>query len=160
MNQLRVYRFGTWASYGGDLVAALERLQAEGEGQLLDALYVRRDADSGALEAVDRRSGRADASFSVFLDFRPDEGRRKSTTERTLSDPEGVPPALIEAIGDTLEPGAAIFAILYAGSGEGRMLDEAVERVGGSSIVRDQVEVGALGELDAQLRAAASEAAP
>jgi hypothetical protein len=159
MNQLRVYRFGTWASYGGDLVAALERMQLTGEGKLLDALFVRRDAESGELEAIDRRSGRADTSFSVMLDFRLDEGRRRSTTERTLSDPEGVPPALIEAIGDTLEAGAGIFAILYAG-GEGSVLDEAVERVGGRSIVREQVEAGALAEVDAQLRAAAGESAP
>ena len=159
MNQLRMYRFGTWTSYGGDLVAALERLQVEGHGQLLDALYVRRDADSGALEAIDRRSGRADTSFSVMLDFRLDEKRRRSTTERTLSDPEGVPPALIEAIGDTLEPGAAILAILYSG-GEATALDEAAERVGGRSIVREQVEAGALADLDAELRDAASSAAP
>jgi hypothetical protein len=159
MNQLRVYRFGTWASYGGDLVAALERMQLTGEGKLLDALFVRRDAESGELEAIDRRSGRADTSFSVMLDFRLDEGRRRSTTERTLSDPEGVPPALIEAIGDTLEAGAGIFAILYAG-GEVSVLDEAVERVGGRSIVREQVEAGALAEVDAQLRAAAGESAP
>ena len=159
MNQLRVYRFGTWASYGGDLVAALERMQLSGEGQLLDAVYVRRDADSGELEAIDRRSGRADTSFAVMLDFRLDEARRKSTSERTLSDPEGVPPALIEAIGDTLEPGAAIFAILYAG-GEAAVLDEAAERVGGQSIVREQVEAGALADVDARLRAAAAEAAP
>ncbi len=157
MNQLRVYRFGTWASYGGDLVAALERLQVEGQGQLLDALYVRRDADSGALEAIDRRSGRADTSFSVMLDFRLDEARRRATTERTLADPEGVPPALIEAIGETLEPGAAIFAILYAG-GEGQALDEAAERVGGASILREQVDAGALAEVDAALRAAAAAA--
>ncbi len=155
MNQLRVYRFGSGTSYGGDLVAALERMQVEGQGKLLDALYVRRDADSGALEAIDRRSGRADTSFSVMLDFRLDERRRRSTTERTLSDPEGVPPALIEAIGETLEPGAAILAIVYTGGGEATVLDEAAERVGGQSIRREQVEAGALGELDAELRAAA-----
>jgi hypothetical protein len=159
MNQLRAYRFGTWSSYGGDLVAALERMQLTGEGKLLDALFVRRDADSGELEAIDRRSGRADSSFSVMLDFRLDQARRRATTERTLSDPEGVPPALIEAIGDTLEAGGAVLAILYAG-GEGSVLDEAVERVGGRPIVREEVEAGALADVDAQLRAAASEEAP
>ena len=94
-----------------------------------------------------------------MLDFRLDEARRRATTERTLSDPEGVPPALIEAIADTLEAGAAVLAILYTG-GEAAALDEAAERVGGRAIVREQVEAGALAELDAQLRSAATEAAP
>jgi hypothetical protein len=54
---VRVYRFDPGASFEGGLLAALERMQVGTDGELLDALFVRRDTGSGALEAVDLRTG-------------------------------------------------------------------------------------------------------
>jgi hypothetical protein len=151
---LRVYRFEPGAVFEGGLLGAIERMQLGHDGKLLDALFVRRDPSSGALDAVDLATGGGDATFASLLDFRLDPGRRRALTERTLAEHSGgVPRPLMEAMGATLEAGAAIFAILSTG-GTATVLEEAVTRCRGRVLADEPVDGRALGQVGPRLRAA------
>ncbi len=152
LTHLRVYRFDSSAVFEGGLVAAIERLELGKDGKLLDALFVRRDAASGALDAVDLSVG--GAGFASLLDFRLDPGRRRALTERTFTEHRGgVPRSLIESIAGTLEAGAAIFAVLQAGP-TATVLEDAVKRCGGQRIADEPFDAGSLAQADRPLRAA------
>ena len=154
LTHLRVYRFDSSAKFEGGLVAAIERLEFGRDGKLLDALFVRRDASSGALEAVDLSVGGADATFASLLDFRLDPDRRRALTERTFTERRGgVPRSLIESIAGTLEAGAAIFAVLQTGP-TATVLEDAVARCGGQRIADEPFDAHSLAEADRPLRAA------
>jgi len=156
---LRVYRFEAGAVFEGGLVAAIERLELDSERALLDALFVRRDAASGELEAVDLGTGHAEGTFASLLDFRLDPGRRRALTERTLSERRGgVPPELIGALAATLDAGAAIFALLQTGP-SAEVLEDAVARCGGERVADEPVEARALAQVEPKLRAAVGAAA-
>jgi hypothetical protein len=153
--QLRVYRFDPGASFEGGLVGAIERMQLGGDTALLDALFVRCDAATGALDAVDLASvGVGDSTFSSLLDFRLEPRRRRSITERTLAEhPGGVPRTEIEAIGAALEAGAAIFAVLSTGAPP-MVLADAVARCGGRPIADEPVDARELAQVGPRLRVA------
>jgi gamma-glutamyl:cysteine ligase YbdK (ATP-grasp superfamily) len=69
-----------------------------------------------------------------MLDFRLGAGRRRAVTERPLAEHRGgVPRPLIEDVAATLEPGAAIFAVLHTGQAPAA-LDDAVARSHGRLI--------------------------
>jgi hypothetical protein len=151
---LRVYRFDSSAVFEGGLLAAIERLELGKDQKLLDALFVRRDTESGALEAVDLGMGSAGGTFASLLEFRLDPGRRRALTERTLTEHRGgVPRPLIEAIAATLEPGDAIFAVLQTGPAA-TVLEDAVARCGGQRIADDPVDARTLAQVDPRLRGA------
>jgi hypothetical protein len=151
---LGIYRFEPDAVFEGEVLGAIERIQLGGDGELLDALFVRRDPASGALEAVDLATGGAGATFASLLDFRLDPVRRRALTERTLAGhPGGVPRPLIEAIGAALEAGASIFVLLYMGD-SGTVLERAVARCGGRRIADEPVNARALAQVERQLRTA------
>lgn len=156
---LRVYRFDAGAVFEGGLTGALERLQLERDVALLDALFVRRDAESGALEAVDLAIGGADGTFALVLEFRLDSGSRRALTERTLAERRrGVPRPLIEALAATLEAGDAIFAVLQTGP-TAAVLEDAVTQCGGRRVADEPVDARTLAQVDPQLRAAVGAAA-
>lgn len=156
LTHLRVYRFESDAVFEGALLGAIERMELGGDARLLDALFVRRDAASGALDAVDLATGTADATFASLLDFRLDPERRRSITERTLAErPGGVPRPLIDAMGVTLQAGAALFAVLQAGP-TATALEDAVARCGGRLIADEPVDARALAQVGPRLRAAVS----
>jgi hypothetical protein len=154
LTHLRVYRFGSTAKFEGGLVAAIERLELAREGKLLDALFVRRDAASGELDAMDLSLGGVGRTFASLLDFRLDADRRHALTERTLTERRGgVPRSLIESIAGTLEAGDAIFAVLQAGPAA-TVLEDAVARCGGQRIADEPFDARSLAEADRPLRAA------
>jgi hypothetical protein len=157
---LRVYRFDPGTVFEGGLVGAVERIQVGRDTKLLDALFVTHDPASGGLAAVDLAGGGgAGGAFVSMLDFRLDADRRQAITERTLAEHRGgVPRALIETIAATLEPGAAIFAVLHTG-GAPTVLDEAVTRAHGRLIANDPVDAQALAHAGPQLLAAVGSAA-
>ena len=158
--RLRVYRFDPGAVFEGGLLTAIERMEIGDEANLLDALFVGRDATSGALQAVDLSTGGADTTFASLLDFRLDPARRRALTERTLAEhPGGVPRPLIEAIAGTLDAGGAIFAVLQTGP-TATVLEEAVARCGGRSIADEPVDAGALAQAGPQLRTVAASPSP
>jgi hypothetical protein len=74
-------------------------MQLGGDAQLLDALFVTRDAESGAVHAIDLATGGAGSTFAALLDFRLDPGRRRALTRSTLAEHSGgVFRPLIEAL--------------------------------------------------------------
>jgi hypothetical protein len=149
-----VYRFRPGTVFEGGLVGAIERMQLGGDARLLDALFVTRDADSGALYAIDLATGGAGSTFAALLDFRLDPGRRRALTERTLAEhSRGVPRPLIEAIAATLEAGAALLAVLDFGDTT-TALEDAVARCGGHVIADEPIDARALAQASSRLRAA------
>jgi hypothetical protein len=153
--RLCVYRFDPGAAFEGGLIAAMERMQLVGDTKLLDALFVGRDPETGALQAVDLGSAGADTSFASLLDFRLDAARRHAITERTLADHAGgVPTALIEAIATPLGPGTAVLAVLFTGP-TATVLEEAVARSRGRVVVDEPSEARALADAGPRLQAVA-----
>ena len=155
--QLRVYRFEAGAVFEGGLLGAIERMQLDHGTELLDALFVGRDALGSGFEAVDLAVGGRGGTFASLLDFRLEPRRRRAITERTLAEhPGGVPRSDIELIGAALEAGTALLAVLSTG-GTAVELEEAVARCGGRVIADEPVGARALAEAGPRLRAVAEE---
>ena len=53
VRQLLLYGFAADATFEGQLVGALERLESGGALRILDVLFVRRDPESGDIDAID-----------------------------------------------------------------------------------------------------------
>ena len=157
VTHLRVYRFEPGGRFEGGLVAAAERMELLGDTKVLDALFVRRDATTAGLDAVDLSVGGRDATLASLLDFRLDPARRRSITERTLAEhPGGVPGPEIEAIAAALPPGAALLAVLQTGPAAA-VLEDAVTECGGRLVTAGTVDGRTLAQAGAQLRAAVRE---
>jgi len=115
--------------------------------ELLDALFVLRDAASGELQAIDRATGVGDGSVAAMLDFRLDPARRPAATEKTMA--SGA--AAVEAMAGALEDGGAVLAVLVAGDPPPE-LEEAVARSGGRLIGSEPARDVRLVNLTEQLR--------
>jgi hypothetical protein len=150
VRQLLLYGFGPDADFEGRLVGALERLESGGALRILDVLFVRRDAESGDIDAIDLHGDGAGGVVAPLLGFRLDEAERRRATERTLRANADV----VRELGATLGPGAALAAVLVDHVWSGA-LDDAVSRTGGTLVVSDFVDATALAELGAELLAAA-----
>jgi hypothetical protein len=150
VRQLLLYGFGADADFEGRLVGALERLESGGALRILDVLFVRRDAESGDIDAVDLHGDGAGGVVAPLLNFRLDEAERRRATERALLANAEV----VRELGAALEPGAALAAVLVDHVWSAA-LDDAVARTGGTLLANDFVDAGALGELGAELVAAA-----
>jgi hypothetical protein len=134
-------------------VGALERIEAGGALRILEALYVRRDPDGGDLAAVDLR-GRAGGGLTApLLSFRLDPAARRRASARALAGGAGVSPETLRELGDGLEPGGAVAAVLVEHTWA-RALDDAVERTGGAAVADGFVEASELAELAPDLLAA------
>jgi hypothetical protein len=152
--QLLVYSFGADAEYEGRLIGALERLESGGAMRILDALFVQRRADTGDLDAVNVKGDGAGGIAAPLLEFRLDEWARRRATQKALKGrPGGIPPELVRRLGDSLEPGAAIAAVLVDHLWR-RTLEDAVDRSSGTSLVTEFVDADKLGELAPALIAA------
>jgi hypothetical protein len=150
MRQLLLYGFGPQADFEGRLVGALERLESGGALRILDVLFVRRDAESGDLDAIDLHGDGAGGVVAPLLNFRLDEGERRRATERALRTEAQV----VRDLGATLEPGAALAAVLVDHVWSDA-LDDAASRSGGRLLAGDFVAATALSELGSHLLAAA-----
>lgn len=151
---LRIYRFEADSVFEGAVVSAIEQLEVGSGRSLLDALFVARDAAAGELQAVDLATATADGTLSGLLDFRLDLGRRREMTRRTLARGAGaVPPEVVAAMVDGLEPGAALLVMLLSGAAPTAM-DDAVARSGGRLMADEVVTAGTLGEAAPRLSAA------
>jgi hypothetical protein len=150
VRQLILYGFGPQAEFEGRLVGALERLESGGALRILDVLFVRRDAESGDLDAIDLHGDGAGGVVGPLLNFRLDEGERRRATERALRGEVEV----VRELGAALEPGAALAAVLVDHVWS-EALDDAASRSGGSLLAGDFVAATALSELGPELLAAA-----
>ena len=141
--QMLVYAFDPGAPFEGRLVGALERLEAGGALRVLEALFVRRDPDDGELTAIDIR-GRGGGMTGPLLSFRLDAGARKRATEKAMRAGSG---DTLRELGESLEPGAAIAAVLIEHTWA-RALEDAVAASHGHQLVSEWVEATAFTELD------------
>lgn len=155
-SQLLVYRFGPEAGFEGRLVGALERIEAGSAVKIADALFVASDPDTGELVAIDVQGDGAGGIVAPLLSFRLEPRERRRATERALSpNGSGVPADTLRRLADTLEPGAAMVAVLLEHAWADA-LDDAVSRTGGASVVNEFVDGTTLAELAPDLVAAAS----
>jgi hypothetical protein len=120
--------------FEGQLVGALERAESGGAIRVRDVLFVGRD-EAGELAAVAVRGG-AGGLVAALADARLDEGRRRATTERALT-----AHATLEELGATLEPGAALVAVVIEHVWD-VALGDAVARTGGQALAREDVPAG------------------
>jgi hypothetical protein len=154
-SQLLVYRFGPNAEFEGQLVGALERIEAGGAMRVVDALFVSSDAATGEVSAVGLRGRGAGGFVAPLIGFRLDPGERRRITERTTrTGTETIPGETVRTLGAALAPGCAIAAVLVEHLWAAA-LEDAVARTGGTALSRDFVGAGELAELPAQLVAAA-----
>jgi hypothetical protein len=152
LTQLLVFGFEPGANFEGQLVGALERVEAGGSLRILDALFVGREAETGELVAVDLHSHGAGGMVASLVGFRLDPAERRRTTERTLSE-------TLRNLAEPLEPGAAVAAVLVEHTWA-RALQDAVSRSGGRPLASEFVDATGLGQLTAHLRAAMSAGRP
>jgi hypothetical protein len=151
--QLLVYRFGAGSSFEGQLVGALERLESGGTLRVLDALFVTRDPATGEISAVDAPGKGIGSIVSPLLEFRLDPGRRRQATAHTQRHLGGDAAGLLPRLAETLEPGAALAAILIEHVWA-RTLEDAATRLSGSRVANDFVDARALHEVAGNLLAA------
>jgi hypothetical protein len=150
VTQFLLYGFGSDADFEGQLVGALERVESGGALRILDVLFVRRDAESGDIVAVDLQG--KGAGVGPLLGFRLDEAERRRVTERALA--TGAAAELLSELGTALKPGAALAAVLVEHVWRGA-LDDAAARMGGTLLATDFVDATALADLGAELLSAA-----
>lgn len=141
--QLLLYRFDGGAAFEGQLLGALERLEAGGALRVVETLFVGRDSATGELAALDLRHAGAGGIVSPLVSFRLDAAERGQATERALAGDAG---DLIRALADALEPGEAVAAVLVAHPWAAT-LDHAVARMGGAPLASGFVDAAALVEL-------------
>jgi hypothetical protein len=157
--QLLVFTFGPGAQFEGRLVGALERIEAGGGVRILEALFVRRDIAGGELTAFDLK-GRAGGGLTApLLSFRFDPAVRRRLTERALGGGTGMQPGTLEELGDALEPGTALVALLIEHAWVSA-LDDAVARTGGSVLSDEFVDATALAQLAPELLTASGARGP
>ena len=133
--QLLAFRFGPGTAFQGQLVGAIERLESGGALRVLDVLFVATDQDTGELTAINLQ-GKTSGLTARLLDFRLDPAAQRRTDEQS---PEN-------DLGKTLEPGAAL-AVLLVEHVWARGLDDAVARLGGSTLASEYVDAATLSEL-------------
>jgi hypothetical protein len=144
--QLLAFGFSGGATFEGQLVGALERLESGGALRILDALFVAADEATGELFAIDLHGGTG-GLIAKLLDFRLDPAARRRVSERSLDEDasEGTAPLLRE-LGKSLEPGSALAVVLVEHVWS-RALEDAVSRVGGRALASEFVGAAKLSEL-------------
>jgi hypothetical protein len=148
-SQLLLYRFGPDAEFEGQLVGALERIESGGALRVRDALFVRRDAETGELSAVAVRGGGAGGLVAPLVEFRLDANQRRRATERALSGDAGT---ALRDLGSHLATGEAMAVVLVEHLWS-RALEDAMARTGGRRTASKFVAATRLSELSVPLSA-------
>lgn len=149
-SRLLILAFDPGARPEGEVAGALERMALRDRAVLRDALCVARDPHDGTLQAIDLALARRGGGLADLVDFRLAPDRRQALTAHTLTArPGGVAPGVVRAIGDALEPGAAVVAVLLAAGADAAELLEAAARCGGRPIADERLgdhDLAGLGE--------------
>src|SRR2546423_15721337 len=141
--QLLTYGFGPGATFEGQLLGALERLESGGTLRILDALFIQNDPETGELVAVNLRGDGSAGIVAPLLTFRLDPSERRRITEKTLAgSSRGIPGETVRAIGGALAPRAAVAAVLVDHTWL-QALHEAVSRTGGTLVATDFLDARA-----------------
>jgi hypothetical protein len=149
--QILAFRFGSDSTFEGQLVGALERMEAGGTVRVLDGLFVARAPGSGELEAISLTDSPPSRRVSRIIGFRLDPADRKTATERALAGNAG---ETVRALGAVLAPGEAVAAVLLEHAWAAALTD-AVARVGGTEVLSEFVGAGSVAELASRLLSAA-----
>jgi hypothetical protein len=151
--QLLLYAFGADARFEGRLAGALERMESGGTLRILEALFVRNNAETGEPEAVDLRSRGAGSMVMPLVGFRLDPAERARASKRALAADDALGDTLRQ-LGAELAPGAAVAAVLVEHTWA-RTLEDAVSASAGTRVSSEFVNGTSLAELAPLLLAAA-----
>jgi hypothetical protein len=149
--QLLVYRFEPGARLEGQFVGALERMESGGTLKVADVLVVANDPETGELAALGVRGKGVGGFVAALLGFRLDAGERRKATRRATADPERA--ELVRQLGDGLEPGVVIAAVLIEHVWVAAVAD-AASRTGGAPLADTFVDAEDLAGLGPELLAA------
>jgi hypothetical protein len=152
-----VYAFESGSRFQGELLGALERLEAGGALRVLEALFVQREGEGGELTAFHLRAGGAGLT-APLLTFRLDPAARSKASEAVLAGDTGMPGAELRELGEALEPGAAFAAVLVEYSWA-TVVADAVRRTGGREVASELVGSRTLAAHVADLRSVAGDSA-
>ncbi len=154
--QLLTYWFGPDGHFEGQLLGALERLEAGGTIRICEILFLAHEARSGALSVINISGDGAGKVIAPLLEFRLDSDERRRATERAL-DPAASAwaPGVLERLGASLPPGGALTAVLVEHRWQ-EVLDQAAAQTGGVAVMNDFVGATALADLSDELLAVAS----
>ncbi len=151
--QLLVYGFGPGAEFEGRIVGAIERLESGGTLRVLELLFVMRDADTDELVVLEKRGRGQGSLVAPLLGFRLDAGERRRASEKALR--ADAPTGTLRRLGEALEPGAALAAVLVEHVWM-RALDDAVAHTGGTPLASELVEAATFADLSPDLIAGAA----
>src|SRR4051812_30940111 len=155
--QLLAFMFDRDPQFEGQLVGALERIDVGGTLRVLDGLFVAREPESGELSAISLSDLPPSRITSRLLDFRLDDGERRTATRRSL---DGGAREAVQSLGSLLRPGTAFAALLVehkratAQTDAPAALADAVARIGGTKVVSELVDASRMTELTTRLIAA------
>ncbi|CAM3305399.1 hypothetical protein OCAE111667_02785 [Occultella aeris] len=141
--QLLAYRFGIRTPFEGQVIGALERLEADGAVRVIDVLLVGRDADSGEIFGTAAHGGPGGGNLARLLTFRLDPAERRRASR-------GVPADLLDGLGTTLDAGEVVIAVLVE-QVWARHLEDSVAHLGGTVLPSSIVERTALADLTPEL---------
>jgi hypothetical protein len=144
--QLLLSRFGPDAEFEGQLAGALQRIESGGTLRVLDAIFVRSDAETGELEAVAVHGDGTGRIVAPLIEFRLDPARRRRPTERALG---GDRAATMRNIGAELQKGESVVVVLIEHVWA-TALEDAVARTGGTPVVSEFVDATSLAELSGE----------
>jgi hypothetical protein len=147
--QLLMYRFEPGARFEGQLVGALERAESGGTLRIRDMLFVMNDPETGDLAAIEVRGKGSGTLVAPLVAFRLDAAERHRATERALGGERG---ETLRRMGNSLEPGAALVAVLVEHVWA-RAVADAVSRTGGSVVAEEFVDAAASTALGPELLA-------
>jgi hypothetical protein len=143
--QLLLYRFGPDAEFEGQLVGALQRIENGGTRRVLDAIFVRSDAETGELEAIAVHGDGTERIVAPLLEFRLDAARRRRSTERALGGDRAGAVRKIAAELEMGESAAVLIEHVWATA-----LEDAVARTGGTPVASEFVDATSFAELSAE----------
>jgi hypothetical protein len=151
--QLLVFGFSSAEGHlEGRLGGALERAESGGALRIARARFVGREVSSGELAVADLHGGSGGLVASL-LSFRLDPaGRRRATAEALDGEASGVPAELLRELGDVLEPGEAIIAVLVEHVWAS-VLADAVARSNGRALADELVPAGDVADFGGHVRA-------
>src|SRR3954449_3816756 len=111
--QLLIYGFEPGAEFEGRMVGAIERIESGGTLRVLDVVFVMRDRETAELVAIEQHGRGQGSLVAPLLGFRLDPGERRRLSEKALrADADS---GVLRRLGDALEPGAAVAAVLRIG---------------------------------------------
>ena len=147
--QLLVFGFDANASFQGQLVGALERLESGGALRILEVLFVAVDEATGDAVAINLQGGTG--LTGKLLDFRLDPAARRKAAEQALGgDADDGMAEVLRDLGTALEPGAALAAVLVEHLWA-RVLEDAVSRVSGRRLASEFVEAATFSDIPPEL---------